>query len=80
MKYLKLVFIERLHRHVFDNYYVQNYKIKWTDRIVIKILNTLLKRNHNWRYELGQYSKSFGRYSLESRINHPPKPNKLNEI
>jgi len=57
------VFHERLHRYVFDRYYVQNYKIKGFDWVVLKFYHWVCKANHNWRHTIHARFKKYRRYS-----------------
>jgi len=72
MKYfkeVKPVLIERLHRYVFDCVYIQNYQPNITGWFALWLYNFLVNKNHNWRFDLYKYGRTFVRYSDYDRNN-----------
>ena len=67
MNILIIVFIEQLHRFLFDRCFVQNRKPPQGWRIMDYLYNYLVRKHHNWRYELYQYTKGLERYSKYDR-------------
>jgi hypothetical protein len=71
MKTLKLIIeynIERLHRHVFDTYYIQTYKIKPTDRIVLFAYKVLVSLFKKFRVDLRLNKELFRRAYNQRRL------------
>jgi len=62
----EIIYLEKLHRWVFDNLYVQNYKIDESDQPVLNEYKELCKKYPNWRSilqkEFGEYYKKYKRY------------------
>ena len=52
MKVVILIYLEKLHRYVFDNLYVQSYKLRFRDKFTLILYRFLCKRYPNWRKEL----------------------------
>jgi len=61
-----LVYIEELHRHVFDTYYIQGYEIKPEDEIVIESYNDLCKKYPRWRSQLKEKFPGYVKYQRYS--------------
>jgi len=51
-KILLYLHIENIHRYVYDNYYFQNFHIKFNHRLLIIYYNNLTKYNTHFRYYL----------------------------
>ena len=62
MEILSAIYIERLHRFVFDNYYVQNYYIRWTDKVVLWFYYKCCRLCPEWRIILKEYFGSGNKY------------------
>ncbi len=70
MKIIILILIEKLHRYVFDTYYVQNYSITQLDKIVLMLYRYLVfKKYNNWRHDIKAYCKKLIRYDGYDRLN-----------
>ena len=52
MSFEKIIYLEELHRWVFDNLYVQNYKIDESDQPVLEEYKDLCKKYPEWRSTL----------------------------
>jgi len=46
------IYVEKLHRYVYDNYYRQDYKITFKDKIVILLYDVLLRTFPKFRSQL----------------------------
>jgi hypothetical protein len=68
----RIIFIERLHRYVFDNIFIQSHKTTFIDRIILFVYKRLTIENHNWRFEIHKYAKSIVRYSDFDREDFNP--------
>lgn len=73
MKLIPTIYHERLHRFVFDKYYVQNYHIHGFDKIILRFYHWLCEVNYNWRYTLRLQCRKYHRYSDYDR-NYQQKP------
>ncbi len=67
MKLILSILTERLHRYVFDTYYVQNYSITRLDNIVIILYRFMSSKLFNWRHDIKEYSKTLIRYDTFDR-------------
>jgi len=48
----EIIYLEKLHRKVFDTFYVQNYEITNEDKIVISEYSDLCQKHPGWRITL----------------------------
>lgn len=52
MSLKEIIYLEKLHRWVFDNLYVQNYKIDESDKPVLEEYKALCEKYPAWRSTL----------------------------
>ena len=65
---MKYVFMERLHRYVFDTIFVREQPNRLVDNIILFIYFKLTRKYNNWRFEFRIYLKRAIRYSSYDRV------------
>ena len=62
MRLIIEILIEKLHRHIFDSYYRQDYEIGFKAWCIIRFYDLAVFLFPNWRFELTSYFKKAQRY------------------
>ena len=62
MRITVIIYLEKLHRYVFDNLYVQGYEITFKDRLTLFWYKILSKQYPNWRKELQKEFPNCSKY------------------
>jgi hypothetical protein len=63
----EIIYLEKLHRKVFDTFYVQNYEITVEDEIVISEYKALCEKYPGWRQILKSEFPKDTKYKRYSR-------------